>query len=178
MFYSKVVLCWCQSTMVTKCFLWSLFLIGNIKLKCQAFAICLIYIPFVFEMSAKSYREPCGLSAIVPSLLFNIIFQKWTRKRQFILDIFIKSIGFTICICFYHKLTGNRRVSSLSQVLFQMLSWRLPYNPIQLRSPWGHIILQTPFFPALQGERELQPPYENCIHEASSCCCSWSLKFS
>ncbi|PIN10149.1 hypothetical protein CDL12_17264 [Handroanthus impetiginosus] len=69
-------------------------------------------------------------------------------------------------------ISGDCGKPKLPQVLFQVFSrWMLSIS-FKLCSPRRHLILQTPFFTALQRKRELQPFNQVCIDETCNCCCS------
>lgn len=59
----------------------------------------------------------------------------------------------------HQNFAGDSGEPGLSQVVFQVFSWRLSYYSIKLCCPGRHFILQAPFLPAFQGEGELQPSY-------------------
>lgn len=71
--------------------------------------------------------------------------------------------------------SGNSGESSVPQVMFQVLSWRVFFISIKLCSFGGNLVLQASFFTAIQGEGKLQSSHQVCIHQTlcsnnSSCC--------
>lgn len=73
--------------------------------------------------------------------------------------------------------SGDSREPKLSQVVFQVFSWWMLFKSVELCCPWWDFVLQTSFFTAFQGERQLQSFNQVCFNEASSSNCSRFLNY-
>ena len=61
--------------------------------------------------------------------------------------------------------------------MFQVFSWWVLFKSFELCCPRWDIVLQTSFFTAFQGERQLQSFNQVCFNEASSSNCSRFLNY-